>query len=134
PERDTRHSPLVQVVFALQNAPQGDLTALDLMLNYVEVETSTAKYDLVVNVYEVDDKLSIVFTYSTDLFDAASMQRLGRHFKALLTAVVEDADKRISELDFLSAPERRELIVERNATAAVYPVEKCVSELFEEQV
>src|SRR5262249_28716859 len=26
PERDTSHSPLVQVVFALQNAPQGDLT------------------------------------------------------------------------------------------------------------
>ncbi len=134
PQRDTSHSPLVQVVFALQNAPQGDLTALDLKLNYVEVETSTAKYDLVVNVYEVDDKLSIVFTYSTDLFDAASMQRLGRHFKALLTAVVENADRRISELDFLSAPERRELIVERNTTAAVYPVEKCVSELFEEQV
>lgn len=134
PDRDTSHSPLVQVVFALQNAPQGDLTALDLKLNYVEVETSTAKYDLVVNVYEVEDKLSIVFTYSTDLFDPASMQRLGRHFEALLAAVVENADKRVSELQFLSAAERRELLVERNATAAVYPAEVCVSKLFEEQV
>src|SRR6185369_16349907 len=115
-ERDTSHAPLVQVVFALQNAPQGDLTALDLKLNYVEVETSTAKYDLVVNVYEIGDKLSIVYTYSTDLFDAASMQRLGRHFKALLAAVVENADQRVSELDFLSPVERRRLVAERNAT------------------
>src|SRR6185369_1803648 len=97
PERDASHSPLVQVVFALQNAPQGELTALDLKLNYVEVETSTAKFDLVVNVYEIDDQLSIVFTYSTDLFEAASMQRLERHFKALLAAVIENADKRLSE-------------------------------------
>ncbi len=134
PERDTSHSPLVQVVFALQNAPQGDLTTLDLKLNYVEVETSTAKYDLVVNVYEVEDKLSIVFTYSTDLFDAASMQRLGQHFKALLAAVVENADKHVSDLDFLSTAEHRRLIVEANATETIYPAEKCVHELFEEQV
>ena len=134
PERDASHAPLVQVVFALQNAPQGDLTALDLKLNYVEVETDTAKYDIVVNVYEIEDKLSIVFTYSTDLFDAASMQRLGRHFKALLAEVVENTDKRVAELDFLSAGERYGLLVERNATTAVYSVEKCVPELFEEQV
>ncbi|HEY3581710.1 MAG TPA: condensation domain-containing protein, partial [Pyrinomonadaceae bacterium] len=134
PERDASHAPLVQVVFALQNAPQGDLTALDLQLNYVEVETATAKYDLVVNVYEVEDKLSIVFTYSTDLFDAASMQRLGRHFKALLAAVIENVDRRVAEIDFLDPAERRELLVERNATPAVYPVEKSVVELFEEQV
>jgi len=134
PERDASHAPLVQVVFALQNAPQGDLTALDLKLNYLEVETSTAKYDIVVNVYEIGDKLLVKFTYSTDLFDASSMQQLGQHFKTLLAAVVENVDRRVSELDFLSPAESSELIVERNATAAVYPVEKCVHELFEEQV
>jgi amino acid adenylation domain-containing protein len=62
------------------------------------------------------------------------MQRLERHFKALLAAVIENADKRVSELEFLSPAERRGLIVEPNATEAVYPVEKCVHELFEEQV
>jgi len=134
PERDASHAPLVQVVFALQNAPQGDLSTLDLKLSYVEVETATAKYDIVVNVYEIDDKLSIVFTYSTDLFDVASMQRLGQHFKALLAAVVENANKRVAEIDFLSPEELRDLLVERNATAAGYPLEKSVSELFEEQV
>src|SRR5262249_34714818 len=34
PERDASHSPLVQVVFVLQNAPQGDLSTLDLKLSY----------------------------------------------------------------------------------------------------
>src|SRR4029079_15277908 len=39
PERDASHSPLVQVVFALQNVPQSDLTALDLKLSYVATDT-----------------------------------------------------------------------------------------------
>jgi amino acid adenylation domain-containing protein len=134
PDRDTSHAPLVQVVFVLQNAPQGDLSTLDLKLSYVEVDTGTAKFDLVVNVYELGDGLSFAFTYSTDLFDAASMQRLGEHYKSLLAEVVENADKRVAELDLLSPAERRGLLVERNATAAVYPVDKCVHELFEEQV
>ena len=134
PERDARHTPLVQVVLALQNAPQSDLMALDLKLNYLPVDTNTAKFDIVVNVYEIEDKLSIVFTYSTDLFDAATMQRLGRHFKALLAAVIENADKRVSELEFLSASERRNLVEAANETEAVYPADKCVPELFYEQV
>ena len=133
PERDASHSPLVQVVFALQNAPQADLTALDLKLNYVEVETSTAKYDIVVNVYEIDQKLSIVFTYSTDLFDASTIQRLGRHFQTLLTEVVSDASTRISELKLLSDAEHRRLLIDPNATETVYP-DRCVHQLFDEQV
>jgi amino acid adenylation domain-containing protein len=134
PERDASHTPLVQVVLALQNAPQADLTTLDLKLSYMAVDTSTAKFDIVINVYEIDDELLVVFTYSTDLFDASTMQRLGHHFKAMLAAVVEGADKRVSELEFLSPADLHRLIVEANATEAIYPVEKCVHELFEEQV
>ena len=133
-ERDAHHTPLVQVVLNLQNAPQADLTTLDLKLDFVGVGTSTAKFDIVVNVFELDDKLSVVFTYSIDLFDAATMQRLGRHFNALLAAVVENADKRVSELEFLRPAELRELIVATNATEKAYPVGKCVDELFSEQV
>jgi amino acid adenylation domain-containing protein len=133
PDRDVRQTPLVQVVLVLQNALQTDLATMDLKLNYVKVETSTAQFDIVVNVYEVDDKHTIVFTYSTELFDAASMKRRGRHFKALLTAVVANPDKHVAEFDILSPLERHELIVERNATGKVYPSDKCVHELFEEQ-
>lgn len=134
PERDARHTPLMQVVLALQNAPQADLTSFDLKLTYVGINTNTAKFDIVVNVFEMGDKLSVVFTYSTDLFDAATMQRLGRHFKALLEAVVENADKRVSELEFLSPAELRTLIVAANATETACPAGKCVDELFSEQV
>jgi non-ribosomal peptide synthetase component F len=134
PERDARHTPLVQVVLALQNRFDAELKMSDLKLNYMAVDTSTAKFDIVVNVYEFDNRLSVVFTYSTDLFDAASMQRLGRHFKALLAAVVENADKRVSELEFLSPAELHGLIVAANATETACPVGKCVDELFNEQV
>jgi pristinamycin I synthase-3/4 len=134
PERDASHTPLVQVVFTLQNAPQADVTALDLNLSYVEVDTGTSKFDLIVNMQEIDDGLSLSFTYSKDLFDASSIQRLGQHFKELLVAIVESADKQISELNFLTSAEHQRLIQEPNATATSYPADKCAHQLFEEQV
>jgi non-ribosomal peptide synthetase component F len=99
PERDASHSPLVQVVFALQNAPQGDLTSLDLKLNYVAVDTGTAMFDLIVNMQESKDGLLLLFIYSTDLFDSATIRRLRGHFETLLTAVVADPGKRLSKLN-----------------------------------
>ena len=75
-----------------------------------------------------------MFIYSTDLFDSATIGRLKRHFETLLAAIVADPGKRISEFNFLSDTEQRQLVVERNATETSYPKDKCAHELFAEQV
>ncbi len=72
--------------------------------------------------------------YSTDLFDAATIERLVGHFVTLLEGIVADPDQRISELPLLTEPERHQLLVEWNDTAVDYPRDKCVHELFEQQV
>ena len=43
-------------------------------------------------------------------------------------------DRRISVLPILTESERHQLLVEWNDTAADYPRDKCIHELFEEQV
>ena len=48
-------------------------------------------------------------------------------------AIASDPDRRIGELDMLEAAERHRLLVEWNDTAADYPQDKLVHELFEEQ-
>ena len=134
PERNLSHTPLFQVILVLHNAPTGTLELPDLELKLLEVESGTAKFDLTVNMHEVDGGLSVSFTYSTDLFDASTMQRLGQHFQALLASIAVDAGKRISKLNFLTEAEQRRLLVEANATERSYPADKTIHELFEEQV
>jgi hypothetical protein len=93
PESDT---PLMQVMFALQNVPQADLAELEM--NYVEHQTGTTKFDLVIEMLENDEGLSLSLRYSTDLFDASTVQRLAHDFEELLVSLSGSANKRISEL------------------------------------
>jgi amino acid adenylation domain-containing protein len=52
----------------------------------------------------------------------------------LLEGVAEDPQARIGDLPLLSASEHHQVIERWNETAVDYPAEKCVHELFEEQV
>src|SRR4029077_10764434 len=54
-------------------------------------------------------------------------------YVTLLEGIVAAPERRISELPLLSAAERARIVVEWNATAAEYPKDKCVHELFAEQ-
>ena len=47
---------------------------------------------------------------------------------------MEDPDQHLSELPLLSEAERHQLLFEWNDTATEYPRDRCVHELFEEQV
>ena len=71
--------------------------------------------------------------YATDLFDRPTIERFAGHFERLLEAIVADPERRISELPILSDAERHQLVKAWNATAAEYPREACVHDLFAEQ-
>ncbi|HEU4833564.1 MAG TPA: amino acid adenylation domain-containing protein [Pyrinomonadaceae bacterium] len=105
PERSLSYAPLFQVVFALQNAPVGDLNLPELSLSTMEPESSTAKFDLVFNMVEVNKRLVGTMEYSTDLFDAGTIKRMLDHFTALLRNVVEQPDAPLDELELLSLEE-----------------------------
>jgi amino acid adenylation domain-containing protein len=134
PEREWSQTPLVQVIFALQNAPPADLSALDLKLNYVEGETGTAKFDLTMALQETAEGLTGSLEYRRDLFSAATIKRLLGHFENLLRAVVANPNDRIAGLPLLSVNERRQVLEEWNNTQTAYPREQSIHELFEEQV
>ena len=56
------------------------------------------------------------------------------HFQTLLEAIVADPDQSIATLPILTESERHQILVEWNDTAADYPKDKCIHQLFEEQV
>ncbi|HET9358456.1 MAG TPA: amino acid adenylation domain-containing protein, partial [Vicinamibacterales bacterium] len=132
-ERDLSRTPLFQVVFALQNAPFKPLDLAELRLEPFEVEQVTAKFDLTLNLAESQDGIQGSLEYNTDLFDAATMERMAGHFETLLEGIVANPAQRVSELPLMSQPERQRLLVEWNATEAALPEDGLIHELVEAQ-
>ena len=137
PQRDLSHSPLFQVMFALQNTPQGALTlsakTAPLTLSPVEAHSGTAKFDLTLFMVEDGEALSGALEFNTDLFDAATIERLAGHFQNLLAGLVADPEQSVSRLPLLSEAERYQLLVEWNRTEAPFPAHLCAHHLFEQQ-
>jgi amino acid adenylation domain-containing protein len=133
PVRDLSRPPLFQVVFALQNMAQETLELPALRLSPIGSGHVTTKFDLSLFVREVASRLQGYVEYATDLFDGSTIARLVGHFERLLAGIVADPSLRLSELPRLGEAERHRLLVEWNATAAEYPRDKCLHELFAAQ-
>ncbi len=133
PQRSTSHSPLFQVVFAMDYAPANAQLA-GLRHDRVDFDIGISKFDLNLTIEERPDGLHGTVEYNTDLYDAATIARMMGHFERLLVAIVADPGQRISALSLLGEAERNQLVVEWNATTTEYPRDRCVHELFEAQV
>lgn len=133
PERNLSHPPLFQVVFSMQNAPRSSLALAGLKLSVLDFENDTAKYDMVVHVWESEQGIDGTLEYNTDLFDGSTIRSLFDRYQILLEAIVEDPGGRLSEISLLSEEERRLQLVTWNEPEAEYVVEQCIHELFEEQ-
>jgi non-ribosomal peptide synthetase component F len=114
PERALSRNPLVQVVFALQNAPIPSLELPGLKLDLWEFDFGTVRFDLEVLLREVPEGLSGHFVYSTDLFDSSTIARMAGHFQMLLEGIAANSEQRLSELPLLTEAERQQLLVSSN--------------------
>ncbi|MBA3356383.1 MAG: amino acid adenylation domain-containing protein, partial [Pyrinomonadaceae bacterium] len=137
PERTLSQNPLFQVVFQLMNAPRSSLKLSGLTLSSQGgTESGTAKFDLSLFVYEraEGEGLPCLLEYSTDLFNASTIERMLGHFQVLLKGIVVNPNQRLCELPLLSEAERHQLLVEWNDTGTEYGRDQTVAKLFEAQV
>jgi amino acid adenylation domain-containing protein len=133
PERSLSHSPLFQVMFALQNAegPGGDLPGLEV--SGAGAEFASAKFDLSLTLEATAQGLRGGVTYATDLFERGTVERMLGHLARVLEQVAADADVRLSQLELLGEAERALVLEACNRTDAEYPADRCIHELFEAQ-
>ncbi|PTL74997.1 non-ribosomal peptide synthetase [Vitiosangium sp. GDMCC 1.1324] len=134
PARDTRRTPLFQVVFVLQNAPLGELSLPGLTLQPLGVEGRTAKYELTLSLTETPGGLEGGVEYNTDLFDAETVDRMMAHYVRLLEGAIANPEQPVAVLPLLTGEERRRVLVEWNQTRTEYPRDSSIHALFEEQV
>jgi len=132
--RNLSHSPLFQVMFSLQNALNLNVEFAGLTASLSPLESKTAKFDLTLDLIETPSSLAGRVEYNTDLFDDSTITRMLGHFQTLLEGIVANPDQHLCDLPLLSAAEQHQLWEEWNQTAADYPKNACIHQLFEAQV
>jgi amino acid adenylation domain-containing protein len=133
PERTLSHAPLFQVLLVLQNAGGGGPKLPGLEESAVQAERVSAKFDLSLEVKATAQGLHGGLTYSTDLFDRGTIDRMLGHLSLVLEQVAADADVRLSRLALAGPEERARVVVEWNRTEAEFPRDAAIHALFEAQ-
>lgn len=120
----------------------------DVILSYQNAKTRTREFqtkwhpcgmqieNLQIHMDDRDDMgmLTINYDYRTDKFTEKEIEHMHEHLSNLFADAVNNENKKIYELNILSSKEKSTLLYEFNDTKADYSKEKCLHQLFEEQV
>jgi amino acid adenylation domain-containing protein len=138
PERDLSRSPLFQVMLLLQNAQdaqasRGELRLPGLTLKPQGMEGGAAKFDLTLGLGEGPRGLVGGLEYARDLFDEATAARLLGYFETLLAGLVAHPGQPVADLPLMPEAERRQVLLDWNATGPGLASGRCLHELFAAQ-
>jgi amino acid adenylation domain-containing protein/FkbH-like protein len=134
PDRSPSHLVFSNIMFALQARTTEGATLPGLQVEWLDVDTGTAKFDMTFVVQDSGRGLAACVEYNSDLFAPETMERLLGHFENLLRGIAANPAQRLSELPLLEETERHQLLVEWNNNATDYPRHQCIHQLFEARV
>jgi alpha-ketoglutarate-dependent taurine dioxygenase/aryl carrier-like protein len=119
PERTIGRAPMIQVVLSVQNISSASLKLPDLTITpFASDNLSVAgdvisKWDLLVFLTETPDGVGGILKYSTDLFDASTIDRMSNHFTMLLSSIVANPDAPLNTLEMYTEEERSQQNMEK---------------------
>jgi hypothetical protein len=116
PERSLAQNPIIQVMFALQNAPMPVPAISGLTLRAMRLETSFTRFDMEVHIWEKDEYLECQVVYSSDLFYAETIRSMFTQYRMLLRVITVNPDQPLSELTFAIDMEQEDLTEKQDET------------------
>ncbi|HEX8244764.1 MAG TPA: amino acid adenylation domain-containing protein, partial [Longimicrobium sp.] len=137
PARSLSHTPLFQAVLAWQNTPPGagmSLPGLEVDAVAAGGSQGQAKFDLSLNLRETGNGIAGEVTYSTALFDRATVERWMESLRRVLAGMAADERRPVERLALMSGDERARVVETWNRRTAEYASESCIQELFEQHV
>ncbi len=142
-ERDMSRMPLYQVEYLYistespmqQNPglPEGNIALPGFEFSVFGIDRKTSPVDLQITFGESSDQLSLMFEYNTDIFEAATIDRLAHHLISVLGTALMEPERPIATLPLLNAEERCHVIEDLNPTAQLKD-KTDIAEMFEAQV
>ena len=129
---------IFQVMLVLCNVPffisKIPIEKEHLKENLANISEQIDSCALVIMASEEEGSLTLECEYNSQLLDSATIQQILGHFQTLLEGVVANPDQSLATLPLLSAAQEQQLLVKWNDTQVEYPLDKCIHQLFEEQV
>jgi len=117
--------------FAEWSAPR---TAAGITFSFIEQHSNFDRFKVKLNCFEQNDAVLLDWQYDSSLFSEEDVARLAAQFQKFLKGVAENPQAAFSEVEIVIDDERQRLVVELNQTQQPYASNKCVHQLFEEQV
>ncbi|MBE9115230.1 amino acid adenylation domain-containing protein [Lusitaniella coriacea LEGE 07157] len=132
--RHSGFSSWFQVMFILQNVPKIPLNLPDITVTPVALEkvTAGATFDLTLAMEETEMGLSGALEYNANLFDGATIARMVEQFQRVLTGMVEQRDRPVSELSLFTVDQRQPF--SQTQPKIISSEMGCIHPLFEAQV
>ena len=119
----------IQAIFNLDRP--GDIPSFSgLEVNWMSQKVYHVAFDMVFNLTEVGNQMTLECDYSADKFDEASIERFVDYFETLARNVIRQADGEVGAVSLMSESEWESWIVKWNKTAHAYPKEQSLPELF----
>ncbi|MDY4300243.1 non-ribosomal peptide synthetase [Pseudomonas salmasensis] len=134
PPRSAAYNPLFQVMCNVQRWEfQQSRQLAGMTVEYLANDARATKFDLNLEVTDLDHRLGCCLTYSTDLFDEPRIARMAAHWCNLLEALIADPRQRLSELSLLSADEQRALQDSLGVEKGAHRLDQCIHQLLSQQ-
>ena len=134
PPRSAAYNPLFQVMCNVQRWEfQQSRELAGMTVEYLANDARATKFDLNLEVTDLDHRLGCCLTYSTDLFDEPRIARMAEHWRNLLEALIADPQQRLSELPLLNATEQRALQDSLGVEQGEHRLDQCIHQLFSQQ-
>lgn len=117
--------PLFESLLIVSSMSSGNISNLSAILR-------TSGCPLVVHA-DLAERGTVAAFYDPRRLDADTVNRLLGHLQTLLRGIVSAPETAISRLPLMTDAERQQVLIEWNKTAAKYPSEMCLHQLFEAQ-
>jgi amino acid adenylation domain-containing protein len=119
PVRDSSRPPVFQVMFVWDKSLEfsesdpaaGHPFGASQPAEPLVMEQCGAPFDLTLIVFEKGSDLAACIRYNVDLFDQATIERMGGHLKALVDSILDDPRRCLGDLSILPADEQKQVIL-----------------------
>ncbi|BDU21544.1 hypothetical protein DYGSA30_30010 [Dyella sp. GSA-30] len=133
PLRRLDQTPLFQAMFIWQASQRGAMHSQGVQIETIELPAGNVRFMLELDLSEHEEAIEGSLRYATALFDRETIERHVGYLCTLLRAMIADTARPLATIDILDESERCLLLQAFNDTAADYPRDLCLHQLFEAQ-
>ncbi|GAF07307.1 long-chain-fatty-acid-CoA ligase [Paenibacillus pini JCM 16418] len=132
-------SQLFQTAFYSQNFQQSTSYkqliheyAPDSSIEFVDGLHQEGEYELIFELWDEDDRMTLNIKYDADAFEASTVEKLGDSYMSLMESLIRNSALALEQISMLSEKDENTVLHEWNATQTDYP-DASLPVLFEQQ-